>query len=895
MLLVNLWLFVCLSWKRLKFINLLNIFPMKKFLLAAFMFVSSMSFAQKTDGYKNPDLSFVERAKDLVTQMTLQEKVSQMTYNAAAIPRLGIPAYNWWNECLHGVARSGLATVFPQGIGMASMWDAPMMFDIATAISDEARAKHQKYVSEGKRGIYEGLTFWTPNINIFRDPRWGRGQETYGEDPFLSGALAVPFIRGMQGNDPKYLKLVATAKHFVVHSGPEADRHRFDALPSDRDFVETYTPQFERAVREAHVYSVMCAYNSFEHTPCCGNRQLSDLLRNEWGFKGYIVSDCGAVADFYEKNAHAVVPTVEQAAAMSLKAGTDLNCGNSYPSLVTAVKLGLVTEQQIDTSVTRLMEARLRLGMFAPKGAVKYEQIPYSVVDSKAHQTLALKAALESMVLLKNDHHTLPFSKNIKVVAVIGPNASDKEVLLGNYHGYPSAPVTLLAGIKAELPNAKVLYAPGCHIADGLPLLQPMPASVFYTNKSMKVKGLNVDYFNNSSLTGKPMHQHIDSQVDFVWWASAPYSDLDASHFSARWTGVFVPPVTGKYALGGEAFSGMKLYLNDTLIISRRDEHESLREYHYVQLQGGKPYSIKFEYVQNNTEYANVHLLWERPNLKLEQEAIDIAKKADIIIYAMGLSPMVEGEEMNVAIPGFSGGDRTKLALPETQTELMQKIEQLHKPSVMVMMNGGAVACNWEQDHLSSILEAWYPGQAGGTAIADVLFGDYNPAGRLPVTFYKSVKDIPSFNDYNMDGRTYKYFKEVPLYPFGYGLSFSTFTYANMKVAKTISVNDSLPVSVDVTNKGKMDGDEVVEVYVTHFGNPLMPIRALVGFKRVSIKAGQTEHVMVMIPNDQLYQLTPTCQKAVLPGEMLVSIGGSQPSPLAIQAHQAISQKVVIQ
>jgi beta-glucosidase len=868
---------------------------MKKFLLAAFILLSSMSFAQTTDDYKNPDLSFAERAKDLVSQMTLQEKVSQMTYNAAAIPRLGIPAYNWWNECLHGVARSGLATVFPQGVGMASMWDAPMMFDIATAISDEARAKHQKYVSEGKRGIYEGLTFWTPNINIFRDPRWGRGQETYGEDPFLSGSLAVPFIRGLQGNDPKYLKLVATAKHFVVHSGPEADRHRFDALPSDRDFVETYTPQFERAVKEAHVYSVMCAYNSFEHTPCCGNRQLSDLLRNEWGFKGYIVSDCWAVADFYEKNAHAVVPTVEDAAAMSLKAGTDLNCGPSYRSLVSAVKLGLVSEQQVDTSVTRLMEARLRLGMFAPEGVVKYEQIPYSVVDSKAHHALALKAALESMVLLKNKDHTLPFSKKVKIVAVIGPNANDNEVLLGNYHGYPSAPVTLLEGIKAKLPDAEIIYAPGCPIVEGLPLLQPMPASVFYTDKSMKEKGLKADYFSNDSLSGSPAHSRIDAQVNFIWRTRPPFSDFDYDHYSARWTGVFVPPVTGKYALGGEAFSGMKLYLNDTLIISRRDEHESLREYHYVQLQGGNPYNITLEYVQDNTEYANVRLLWERPNPDMAQEAFDAAKKADIVIYCMGLSPMVEGEEMNVSLKGFSGGDRVTIGLPESQTALIQRIEKLHKPSVMVMMNGGAVACNWEQDHLPAILEAWYPGQAGGTAIADVLFGDYNPAGRLPVTFYKSVKDIPPFNDYNMDGRTYKYFKGNLLYEFGYGLSYSTFTYANMKVAKTISVNDSLPVSVDVTNKGKMDGDEVVEVYVTHFGNPLMPIRALVGFKRVSIKAGQTEHVMVMIPNDQLYQLTPTCQKAVLPGEMLVSIGGCQPGVTTEQKGLTLSQKVVIQ
>ncbi|MBB3188119.1 glycoside hydrolase family 3 C-terminal domain-containing protein [Microbacter margulisiae] len=867
----------------------------KRILFIGFMLLSLMNIAQTTPNYKNPNLPFAERAKDLVSRMTLQEKVSQMTYNAEAIPRLSIPAYNWWNECLHGVARSGVATVFPQAIGMASMWNASLMYQIATAISDEARAKHQRYVSEGKRGIYEGLTFWTPNINIFRDPRWGRGQETYGEDPFLTGTLAVNFIKGLQGNDPKYLKLVATAKHFSMYSGPESARHRFDAIPTDRDFVETYTPQFEMAVKDAHVYSVMCAYNSFEHFPCCGNRKLSDLVRNEWGFKGYIVSDCWAVADFYKKDAHAIVPNVEQAAAMSLKAGTDLNCGNSYPSLVTAVKLGLVSEQQIDTSVTRLMEARLRLGMFAPQGADKYKEIPYSVVNSKEHQALALKAARESMVLLKNENHTLPFSKDVKVVAVIGPNANDAEVLLGNYHGYPSAPVTLLAGIKAMLPNAKVLYTPGCHVADGLPLLQLMPTSVLYTDKSMKVHGLKVEYFDNSDFKGRPLDKHIDAHVDFVWWAKAPYPDLNASHFSARWTGVFVPPVTGKYALGGEAFSGMKLYLNDSLILSRRDIHESLRIYHYLTLQGGKPYRIKLEYVQDNTEYANMQLLWEQPAPDMEQKAYDIAKKADIVIYAMGLSPLIEGEEMDVSIPGFLGGDRTKLSLPEEQTALMQKIEQLHKPSVMVMMNGGAVACNWEQEHLPAILEAWYPGQAGGTAIADILFGDYNPSGRLPVTFYRSVKDIPPFTDYSMEGRTYKYFKGNPLYEFGYGLSYSSFTYSNMQAPQTISVSDSLPVSVDITNTGKMDGHEVVEVYITHLGNPLMPIRALVGFTRVSLKAGETKRVTVMIPNSQLYQLTPSCQKAVLPGGMIVSIGGRQPDSLAIQNHQAISQKVVIQ
>jgi len=866
---------------------------MNKFLLGVFLLIPSMNFAQSTTNYKNPDLPFPERAKALVSQMTLQEKVSQMRYIATAIPRLEIPAYNWWNECLHGVGRSGLATVFPQGIGMASMWNAPLMFDIATAISDEARAKHQKYVSEGKYGIYEGLTFWTPNINIFRDPRWGRGQETYGEDPFLTGTLAVPFIKGLQGDDPKYLKLVATAKHFVMHSGPESDRHRFNAIPSGHDFVETYAPQFERAVKEAHVYSVMCAYNSFDNLPCCGNRYLSDLLRNEWGFKGYIVSDCWAVQDFYNKNAHAVVPTVEEASAMAVKAGTDLNCGDSYPSLVNAVKEGLVSEQQIDSSVVRLMEARMRLGLFAPKGDVKYEDIPYSVVDSKEHQELALKASHESMVLLKNANHTLPFNKNVKTVAVIGPNANDAETLLGNYHGYPGAPVTLLAGIKAKLPNAKIIYAAGCHIADGVPLLKPMPASVFYTDKTLKKKGLKAEYFNNNSLSGVSSHQRIDPKVDFTWFKTAPFPDFNYDSYSARWTGVFVPPVTGKYALGGEAFSGMKFYLNDSLILSRRDIHESIRLYRYIQLQGGKPYNIKVEYVQDNTEHAIMQLLWEQPGQKLDQEAFNAAKKADVVIYCMGLSPMIEGEEMNIKLKGFSGGDRIDLELPEPQTKLMQHIEQLHKPSVMVMMNGGAIACNWENKHIPAILEAWYPGQAGGTAVADVLFGDYNPAGRLPVTFYKSSNDIPSFDNYNMKGRTYKYFKGDPLYEFGFGLSYTAFEYSNLQIPSAVTSGDSIHLSVKVRNTGKYDGDEVVQLYVSLPDSKFqVPTRALQGFQRINLKAGETRTVRFTVSPAQMSAFDNNNVAQVTAGNVLVSVGGRQPSILALH-NKGVVQKAI--
>ena len=843
--------------------------------------------------HQDPSKSFEERAKYIVSQMTLQEKVSQMTYESPAIERLAIPEMNWWNECLHGVARAGTATVFPQGIGMSAMWDRKQMFKISSAISDEARAKHHDFASRNKRGIYQGLTFWTPNINIFRDPRWGRGMETYGEDPYLTGELAVQFVKGLQGDDPKYYKLIATAKHFVVHSGPESQRHSFNAEPSDFDMISTYSPQFEKVVKQAKVYSVMCAYNSYKGLPCCGNKDLSDLLRNDWGFKGYIVSDCWAVKDFYDKGAHEVAATREEASAMAVKAGTDLNCGDSYPSLVKAVQQKLISEEELNVSVERLIIARMKLGLFAPKGAVKFEKIPFSVVDSEVHRLLALESARKSMVLLKNENNILPLNKNTKKVAVIGPNANELDVLLGNYNGYPSNGITPFKGIQAKLPNAKVQYAQGCSLANGLPNLEPVPAAVLFTDASCQTQGLNAEYFSNLDFSGQPLHQQIDKQIDFTWKTTAPFKDLPYDKYAARWTGYISVPETGKYALGGEAFSGMKLFLDDVLVVEREDVHEPKKIYEFVALEAKKVYKIKLEYKQNNTERAIMRFLWDTPNNKLENEALALAKESDVVILCMGLSPMLEGEEMKVQVPGFSGGDRLDIKLPDSQTNLMKKLKELGKPMVLVMLNGSALGINWENQSLPAILEAWYPGQAGGTAIADVLFGDYNPAGRLPLTFYKDINDIPAFDDYSMKGKTYRYFKGTPLYDFGFGLSYANFQYSNLEIKETINAGQAVQINVTVTNTSKVDGDEVVQVY---FSNPIPDERdtnrTLVAFERVFIKASETKKVSFTIDAKQLAQFKANTGLTLSAGQLTFSVGGMQPNPDRIKDKKVIVKTI---
>lgn len=863
---------------------------MKTTLIISFVLIAVSAFAQEPLPYLNTKLSFEERAADLVIRMTLEEKVLQMVHNAPAIDRLGVPEYNWWNECLHGVARAGIATVYPQAVGMASMWDTLQMRRIGNAISDEARAKYHAFVARDKRLIYMGLTYWTPNINIFRDPRWGRGMETYGEDPYLTGELAVPFIQALQGNDPRYFKLIATAKHFVVHSGPEGDRHRFEAVTSQRDFLETYTPHFKKAFQQGKAYSVMCAYNRYLGKPCCGSQDLGNLLRNDWGFKGYMVSDCWAIVDFHEKGHHEVVATPEEAAAMAVQAGTDLNCGSTYPHLVSAVKKGLITEAEIDVSVTRLMLARMKLGMFDPQEQVPYASIPYSVVDSEAHRHLALETARKSMVLLKNDRQTLPFSKQVKKVAVIGPNANNLEVLLGNYNGYPSSPVTILDGIKAKLPNATVAYAPGCQLADEMPSLTPIPAASFTTDGTQP--GLTAQYYNNSRFEGAPAHVVVDPAVNFLWWTNAPFNDLAYDNFSVRWSGMIVPPTSGRYAIGGEAMMGCRLWVNDSLLIGKS---EMDRDYYaFVDFKAGEKYKIVFEASFKDSEYVTAKLLWQVPNANLQTDALALAKASDVVVLCMGLSPLLEGEEMEVPVKGFNGGDRTDIELPESQRRLTQAIMALNKPTVMVLLNGSAIAINQEAENMPAILEAWYPGQAGGTAVADVLWGDYNPAGRLPVTFYKSVNDLPGFNDYSMRGRTYRYYGGTPLYAFGHGLSYSTFTYSRLVMPKQIAADQSLTVAVDVTNSGKMDGDEVVQLYVSHPGQIDAPIRSLQTFNRIHLKAGETRRITYTLTPDQLMVYDADNCRMLPKGGVKISVGGAQPDKPALDKKQVVEQLVKV-
>ena len=874
---------------------------MKKKLLTSLLILYTCTLFAQTKAlskplvlpYQDTKLTFEQRSSDLVARLTLQEKVDMLRYDSPANDRMGVPSYNWWNECLHGVARAGLATVFPQAIGMAAMWDRAEMSTIANAISDEARAKYHDFSNREKRDIYQGLTYWTPNINIFRDPRWGRGMETYGEDPFLTGELAVPFIKGLQGDDPKYFKLIATAKHFAVHSGPESLRHSFDVWPSPKDMAETYTPHFEKVVKEAKVYSVMCAYNAVNGAPCCGNKFLEDLLRKQWGFKGYIVSDCWAIVDFYDPKAHHVVNTVEQAAAMSVKAGTDLNCGDSYPALVQAVKDGLLTEKELDVSVNRLVLARMKLGMFDPDEMVPYSNIPYSVVDSKEHQQIALDAARKSMVLLKNDKNTLPFNKNIKKLAVIGPNANDLEVLLANYNGYPSNGKTPLMGLREKLPNTHVVFAQGSPLAKGLPYFDALPTSVLYTDKTMKKHGLQAEYFNNSEWKGQPRHTQVDANIDFTWGTTPPFGDFKYDQFSVRWTGILKVDESGSYALGAEGFSGYNFWLGDSLIIAFKNVHHSKKAYEYVQLEAGKSYPIRVEYFQANTEHAQMRLIWDAPDHNLKQEALALAAEADAVVLCMGLSPLLEGEEMKVKVDGFEGGDRLDIKLPDVQSELIREITALGKPTVLVLLNGSALAFPWEKANVPAILEAWYPGEAGGEAISDILFGDYNPSGRLPLTFYESIKQIPAFSQYDMTGKTYRYFKGKPLYEFGFGLSYTTFKYTNLEVAPTTQAGDSMVVRVQVANIGPMDGEEVVELYVSLPNSKIQaPIRSLQGFNRVHLKKGETKTVSFVLQPIQMAAFDKKGQAQIQPGKMLLSVGGSQPNA-SLVANKSVLQKTV--
>ncbi len=847
---------------------------------AAFLFASLVFVSVSAQPYPFLDtgLSFEKRVDDLVLRMTTEEKAAQLLYTAPAIPRLGIPEYNWWNEALHGVARAGYATVFPQSITIANSWDEELMLDVANAISDEARAKHHEFVRRGDRGIYHGLTFWSPNINIFRDPRWGRGQETYGEDPYLTGRLGLRFVQGMQGSDPKYLKTVATAKHYAVHSGPEPVRHKFNAVISERDLRETYLPAFRTLVKEGKVYSVMGAYNQFRGQPACANDELYGILRNEWGFDGYTVSDCWAVSDFYNFQGYAPGPA--EAAAMALKAGTDLECGADYRHLMEALEKGLVTEEDIDRAARRVMMARFRLGMFDPDSIVEYARIPYQANCSDYNRSLARKAARESIVLLKNSNGTLPLSRDIRTVAVIGPNAASHEVLLGNYNGIPMDPVSLLEGIQAKLmPEATVIYAEGSNLAPGMHNLVPIPSRYYRTPDGRQ--GVQGNYYTSRDMKGDPLFTRTDDKIDFYWDNDSPHPLMPVNDFGIHWVTDLVPPVTGTYYLGTWGSSGYTIiFEGDTLLSFYNDHHAALQGVP-MDFTAGKKYRIEVLY-RNHSGDADMELLWCMPQKDLTAKAVEAASRADAVVVALGLSPRLEGEELSLKLDGFEGGDRTTLSLPAIQEELLGALLATGKPVVVVLMNGSPVASLQAHEKAAAVLLAGYPGVEGGNAIADVLFGDYNPAGRLPVTYYRSVDQLPPFDKYDMDNRTYRYFSGTPLYPFGYGLSYTSFAYSDLVVPAKAVAGTEVKVSVTVTNTGKMTGDEVVQLYLTdEKATSPRPLRQLEGFDRITLRPGESRRVEFTLGPEQFSLLNDNDTRVIEPGWFTVSVGGGQPGTLS--------------
>jgi len=837
---------------------------------------------------------FEARAADLVSRMTVDEKVSQLMNDAPAIPRLGIPAYEWWNECLHGVARAGAATVFPQAIGMAASFDRALMREVASAISDEARAKHHEFARRGQRGRYRGLTFWSPNINIFRDPRWGRGQETYGEDPYLTARMGVEFVKGLQGDDPRYLKVAATAKHFAVHSGPEPDRHHFDARPRERDLFETYLPAFRALVQEGGVASVMGAYNRVDgESASASPRLLGDILRRDWGFDGYVVSDCGAIDDIYK--GHKIVPTPEAAAALGVRAGCDLECGSTYRSLTSALAQRRIGEKDVDTAVRRLMRARLRLGMFDPPERVPYARIPYSTNQSEEHDRLARRMAQESIVLLKNDG-VLPLSPGVGTIAVVGPNADEVMTLLGNYYGTPAKPVTVRAGIRnAAGPGTRVLYARGADLVEGRPDPRAVPAidSAFLrAGAGNAPAGLRGEYFRGREPQGPPVLERVDATVDFRWDRGSPTSDLVArgelppdralpdDDFSVRWTGQLRPPVSGRYELTVTGDDGFRLDVDGRRVIDEWTTTSRARAKSVsLDPEAGRAYDVRLEYFEADRD-AEIRLGWRRPGAKDPfDEALEAARAADVVVFVGGLTGDVEGEEMRVSYPGFAGGDRTEIGLPATQDRLLRALHATGKPVVLVLTTGSAIAVEWAQRSVPAIVVGWYPGQQGGNAVADVLFGKVNPSGRLPVTFYKSVDQLPPFADYDMKGRTYRYFEGEPLYPFGHGLSYTRFAYSDLRIGKTVvGPRESVEVSVSVKNTGPRAGDEVVQLYARAVAPKLpMPLKELRGFERVSLKPGEQRRVAFRLtPAADFSHFDVTSKDFVVdPGEYEIQIGAS--------------------
>ena len=872
--------------------------PFLRMLAVAVLFVTSAialnaqpAAPTQSAPYLNPSLPVDVRVNDLISRMTLEEKASQVVNQARAIPRLQIPAYDWWSEALHGVANAGTATVFPEPIGLAATFDTPLIHDMAVVIGTEARAKHNQAIRAGRRDIMEGLDFWSPNINIFRDPRWGRGQETYGEDPFLTGRMGVAFVTGLQGDDPKYFRVISTPKHFDVHSGPEPSRHTIDIEVSKHDMEDTYLPAFRAAVTEGKAESVMCAYNSVNGQPACANDfLLQDQLRGVWKFNGYVVSDCDAVVDIF--TGHHFTKSLAEAAAVSMKTGMDNECADfftkardnsDYVKYIDAVKQGLLSEKDLDRSLRRLFTARMRLGMFDPPESVPYAQTPESEIDSDAHRQLALRAAQESIVLLKNDG-VLPLNAGIKKIAVVGPLAESVRVLHGNYSGTASHAVTALEGIRKQFAGADVTFTPGMNF---LRQQTVIPTSALSTADGMP--GLKGEYFAGQEFQGTPQVVRVDKSVDLQLFhpdASAVTPPAGMKDFSARWTGFLTPTETGTYELGLTG-SMNRLWIDGKLIVNDVTLHDPTSTTTKLDLEKGRRYALRVEYVRGGF---GTKLVWLQVISDPIGEAVAAAQQADAVIAVVGITSQLEGEEMKIDLPGFKGGDRTSLDLPKEEEDLIEALKHSGKPLIVVLMNGSALSVNWASENANAIFDAWYSGEEGGTAIAQTLAGVNNPAGRLPVTFYKGIEQLPPFEDYSMKNRTYRYFEGQPLYPFGYGLSYSKFEYSDLKLSTTnFKAGEGLIVEADIKNTSDREGDEVAELYLTFPKSPIAPIHALRAFKRVHLAAGETQRVHFSLDARDLSKVNETGDRVVAGGTYRLNVGGGQPSTAAPEVNTEFS------
>ena len=814
----------------------------KRTYLALLAVACAMHSGAQTLPYQNPELTAHERAVDLCSRMTLEEKATVMMDKSKAIPRLGIPEFAWWSEALHGVGRNGVSTVFPSCIGMAASFDDSLLERIYTAVSDEARAKNTVQRRTGRVATYQGLSFWTPNINIFRDPRWGRGQETYGEDPYMNSRMGLAVVRGLQGPaDGKYMKLYACAKHFAVHSGPEKTRHSFNIenLPA-RDLWETYLPAFKDLVQLGGVKEVMCAYQRIDGDPCCGsNRLLQQILRDEWDFKGLVVSDCGAISDFWEPGAHGVSANAAEASAKAVISGTDVECGSNYRRLPDAVKAGEITEEQIDKSVVRLLEARFELGDFDPDSLVPWTRIPESVIACKEHKALALQMAREQMVLLHNKDNTLPLKKDAGKIMVMGPNAADSVMLWGIYYGQPSHSVTVLEGIQAKI-GQDVKYSKGCEVTS-------LTESESIFGKMLTPdgrQGMSARFWNNTKMEGAPAYEttyehalHFDNGGNTVF---APGVSL--TNFTASFSGAFTADKDETLNILYANDDGIRLIVNGDTIDNRWKTDRLRVKQKKLTVKKGEKYNVQVDYMQLtgaatlNFDIASVH------NVTAGEIAAR-AKDVETVIFVGGISPNLEREEAKVNEPGFDNGDRTSIELPAAQRQILKALHEADKKVVLVNCSGSAVALTPELETCDAILQAWYPGEQGGHAVADVLFGDYNPGGKLPVTFYRDDSQLPPFDDYRMAGRTYRYFRGTPLFPFGYGLSYTTFSTGTPKYNA-----EKGTITLNVTNTGKRDGVEIVQAYLRNPADTAGPAKTLRGFTRVELKAGETKAVTIDFP-----------------------------------------------